>query len=134
MKNRLLSGVMIGVILSIYSWMLNTEVDQASVFPDLFSIILALALMSVAMRRELRLGRNREGPPLWKRGIEISLSSGLVFGIAQATVISAKLEISSTFLQLFGFGGAVISLVLIGFFSSWITQFKYARGQDSEAV
>ena len=134
MKNRLLSGVMIGVILSIYSWMLNTEVDQASVFPDLFSIILALALMSVAMRRELRLGRNREGPPLWKRGIEISLSSGLVFGIAQATVISAKLEISSTFLQLFGFSVAVISLVLIGFFSSWITQFKYARGQDSEAV
>lgn len=134
MRNRLFSGVMIGVILSFYSWMLNTDVGQVSVFPDLFSIILALGLMSVAMRRELRHGQKRDGPSLWKRGIEISLSSGLVFGIAHATVISAKLEISSTTLRLFGFGGAVISLVLIGFISSWITQLLFARGQDSQAV
>ena len=133
MKNRLFSGVMIGVILSIYSWMLNTEVGLVSIFPDFFSIILALGLMSVAMRRELKHGQKREGPPLWKRGIEISLSSGLVFGIASATMVSVKLEISSGFLQLFGFGVAVISLVLIGFFSSWITQMLYAWGQDSEA-
>ena len=128
MKNKLLSGIAIGVILSVYSWLGNTEVGQASVFPDLYPIILALGLMSVAMRLELRRTPKHEGPSLWKRGVVISLSSGLVFGLAQVIMISVRLEISSFPLQLYGFTAAIVSLGLIGFFSSWITQLLFARG------
>ena len=73
MKNKLLSGIAIGVILSVYSWLGNTEVGQASVFPDLYPIILALGLMSVAMRLELRRTPKHEGP------LTLETGSGYLF-------------------------------------------------------
>lgn len=126
MNQRLLSGIAIGSFLGAYTWFSTSDMENASVFPDAVSLLLAVVLLGMAMRLDIRRSTGNVSTSVWKRGLAISIPAGVVFGSVCTLMMLTKLDVPFGILPVAGFGMAIVSLVILGLFSSLIQKRVFA--------
>lgn len=127
MNQRALSGIAIGSILGSYTWFSTADMEHASAFPDAVSLLLAVTMFGMAMRRDVRRSPSTVSTAVWKRGLAISIPAGVLFGSVCTLMMLTKLDVPFGILPVTGFGMAFFSLVVIGLLSSWFTSVIVAR-------
>jgi len=103
MGRQIVLGCGVGAIVALISWLSNRTPHLVSTFPDGFTLVVLVVLLSLAILLDRRRHGKTDRTASLRAGMTIATATGVVFGLAVTVLGAFRFDIPSPALLAFGF-------------------------------